>query len=45
MTFKKQLFTVNYSITNYDEASDVIIQKALSHTIFGVTALAVHGLI
>ena len=45
MTFKKQLFTVNYSITNYDEAADVIIQKALSRTSFGVTALAVHGLI
>ncbi len=45
MDFKKQLFTVNYSITNYEKASDRIIQKALSHTSFGVTALAVHGLI
>lgn len=45
MILKKQLFTVNYSVTNYNEASDVIIQKALSHTSFGVTALAVHGLI
>lgn len=45
MVSKKQLFTVNYSITNYDDASDLIIQKALSHTSFGVTALAVHGLI
>lgn len=43
--FKKQLFTVNYSITNYNDASEIIIQKALSHTSFGVTALAVHGLI
>jgi len=44
MDFKKQLFTVNYSITNYEQASDIIIEKALSHTSFGVTALAVHGL-
>jgi exopolysaccharide biosynthesis WecB/TagA/CpsF family protein len=42
---KKQLFTVNYSITDYEEASQIIIDKALSHTSFGVTALAVHGLI
>ncbi|WP_018613831.1 WecB/TagA/CpsF family glycosyltransferase [Segetibacter koreensis] len=45
MNFKKQLFTVNYTITDYDEASNLIIEKALSHTSFGVTALAVHGLI
>ena len=45
MILKKQLFTVNYSITNYDEASDIIIEKALTHSSFGVTALAVHGLI
>jgi len=42
---KERLFSVNYSITNYLEASDIIIEKALSHTSFGVTALAVHGLI
>lgn len=42
---KEQLFTVNYSITDYNKASDIIIEKALSHTSFGVTALAVHGLI
>ncbi len=42
---KKQLFNVNYSITDYEEASQIIIEKALSHTSFGVTALAVHGLI
>ena len=45
MDFKKQLFSVNYSITNYDQASDIIIDKALSRSSFGVTALAVHGLI
>ena len=42
---KEQLFSVSYSITNYAEASDIIIEKALSHTSYGVTALAVHGLI
>lgn len=45
MNLKKQLFSVNYSITNYEKASDLIIEKAISHTSFGVTALAVHGLI
>ena len=45
MISKKQLFTVNYSITNYKDASDIIIEKAITHTSFGVTALAVHGLI
>lgn len=44
MVFKKQLFSVNYAVTDYDEASDIIIEKASSHTSFGVTALAVHGL-
>lgn len=45
MDFKKQLFTVNYSITNYEKASDLIIEKAQQRISFGVTALAVHGLI
>src|SRR5215210_293752 len=45
MVIKKQLFSVNYSITNYIEASDIIIEKAISSKSFGVTALAVHGLI
>lgn len=45
MILKKQLFTINYSITNYNDASNIIIEKALTHTSFGVTALAVHGLI
>lgn len=45
MVLKKQLFTVNYSITNYNDASNIIIEKAMKHTSFGVTALAVHGLI
>src|SRR5436305_649690 len=42
---KEQLFSVHYSITNYDEASDIIIDNALANNSFGVTALAVHGLI
>lgn len=42
---KKHLFSVNYSITNYDEASEIIIEKAKKHESFGVSALAVHGLI
>lgn len=45
MDLKKQLFNVPYSITDYNKASDIIIEKALSHASFGVTALAVHGLI
>jgi len=42
---KKQLFFVNYSITNYENASDLLIEKAISHSRYGVSALAVHGLI
>jgi N-acetylglucosaminyldiphosphoundecaprenol N-acetyl-beta-D-mannosaminyltransferase len=41
---KKQLFSVNYAITDYDDASDLIILKALAREHFGVSALAVHGL-
>ena len=44
MVSKKQLFSVNYSVTNYSEASDIIIEKAILRKSFGVTALAVHGL-
>lgn len=42
---KKQLFRVDYSITDYDKASDSIIEKAVEGESFGVSALAVHGLI
>jgi len=45
MTIKKQLFTVNYTITDYNAASDIIVQKAIKHSSYGVSALAVHGLI
>lgn len=42
---KENLFSINYAITNYEKASDLIISNAKSNTSFGVTALAVHGLI
>ncbi len=42
---KKQLFTVNYTLANYQQASDFIIEKAKSRSSFAVSALAVHGLI
>lgn len=45
MPATKQLFTVHYAITDYREATNIIIEKAVSHTGFGVSALAVHGLI
>ncbi len=45
-TYKKQdLFSVNYSLVDYDSASDVIIEHAKQNKSFGMTALAVHGLI
>lgn len=42
---KQRLFSVNYSITDYEGASDLIVAKAISQESFGVSALAVHGLI
>jgi N-acetylglucosaminyldiphosphoundecaprenol N-acetyl-beta-D-mannosaminyltransferase len=41
----KKLFNVNYTITDYDVASDLIITKGLNRESYGVSALAVHGLI
>jgi exopolysaccharide biosynthesis WecB/TagA/CpsF family protein len=40
------LFGVRYAATNYEEATSLIIQKAMAEKpgYFGVTALAVHGL-
>lgn len=43
--YKQKLFSVPYSITDYNSASDVIIKKAIANETFGVSALAVHGLI
>lgn len=42
---KHSLFGINYSCTNYLEATTVIIEKAKLKQSFGVSALAVHGLI
>ena len=42
---KKKLFAVNYSIADYDSASDAIIEHAKNRNSYGVSALAVHGLI
>ena len=45
MLKKKNLFSINYSIVDYQSASDAIIEKAEKNQSYGVTALAVHGLI
>jgi exopolysaccharide biosynthesis WecB/TagA/CpsF family protein len=45
MIIKRKLFSVNYSITNYEAASDYIVEKAIAKESYGVSALAVHGLI
>jgi len=45
MIQKRNLFSVNYSIVDYQSASDKVIEKAEKNQSFGVTALAVHGLI
>jgi N-acetylglucosaminyldiphosphoundecaprenol N-acetyl-beta-D-mannosaminyltransferase len=42
---KLQLFTANYSVTDYLRASETIISKARVRKSYGVSALAVHGLI
>lgn len=42
---KVYIFGIRYSATNYQNASDLIINKAKSNESFGVTALAVHGLV
>ncbi|MBA4166613.1 MAG: WecB/TagA/CpsF family glycosyltransferase [Chitinophagaceae bacterium] len=42
---KLQLFTANYSVTDYIRASETIISKARINKSFGMSALAVHGLI
>jgi exopolysaccharide biosynthesis WecB/TagA/CpsF family protein len=42
---KKNLFGIDYAIVDYESASDVIIQQAEQNRSFGVSALAVHGLV
>ncbi len=41
----RNLFNINYAIVDYHSASDIIIHHAQQHNSFGVTALAVHGLV
>lgn len=41
----KPLFGINYAIVDYERASDVIVEYAENHRSFGVSALAVHGLV
>lgn len=45
MIQKRNLFSVNYAIVDYESASDAVIEKAEKNQSFGLTALAVHGLI
>ena len=42
---KESLFHVSYSITDYEEATNIIIANAKNRKSYGVSALAVHGLI
>lgn len=42
---KKKLFGINYSITNYKDSTDLIVKNAIQKSSFGMSALAVHGLI
>ena len=39
------LFGVDYALTDYERASDAIIKHAENRISFGVSALAVHGLV
>lgn len=42
---KRELFGIDYGIVDYDSASDIIVEHAARHHSFGVSALAVHGLV
>lgn len=42
---RRSLFGINYSIVDYNLASDIITSKASENISFGVSALAVHGLV
>jgi exopolysaccharide biosynthesis WecB/TagA/CpsF family protein len=42
---KRALFGIDYAIVDYELASEVIIEHAEAHRSFGVSALAVHGLV
>lgn len=42
---KVRLFSINYTVTDYEQASDIIIEKARLHLPFSVFALPVHGVV
>jgi N-acetylglucosaminyldiphosphoundecaprenol N-acetyl-beta-D-mannosaminyltransferase len=42
---KKNLFGIDYSITNYTDSASLIVKYAIQRTSYGMSALAVHGLI
>ena len=42
---KRNLFGIDYAIVDYESASDIIIEHAKQRSSFGVSALAVHGLV
>lgn len=42
---KRNLFGIDYAIVDYESASDIIVHHAARHDSFGVSALAVHGLV
>lgn len=39
------LFSVAFAVTDYEQASDIIIKHGSNNSSFGASALAVHGLI
>lgn len=45
MESKKNLFGILYSVTDYEHATREIIANAIRNNSFGVSALAVHGLV
>ncbi len=46
MSFKEvEVLGVHYAVVDYDSASSIIVDRAEQHESFGVSALAVHGLI
>lgn len=42
---KRNLFGIDYAIVDYESASEIITEFAARHRSFGVSALAVHGLV
>lgn len=42
---KRNLFSINYSLVDYNSASDILVAQAVQRNSFGLSALAVHGLV